>query len=557
MRLLSNWIVIVPSGDSDIPVYPTGIHSGEVHLLQGKAISIHTTLSKAKVMSMAFTGNSPSADLAAIAAGALPTEFKFVQLEALYLACCLATPHDYHTRLRPPSSKTFKDPYTNVTGISMEKWKLLCELCWTRFVIAKAPRRTPAAAVKSAINAACDAVISVVKDQQDLLGWSASEGWCLPDKIRAAFDGFLQQPVAATPGGYAGGVQYLDALASTVELNANAKDNEKADVSSVAGGGSSSGATSALTAEGMQQYIYRGKCEICPPVLEQPWEIPIDRIDSLLSKVTSSGPCDAPAAKLPKMLLGDLVRNTGYIGTFETWRIAGTFDPLDYVINILDRVATTATLEWEVCYLPPDPPKEEREPGYQCLYPEGYEYHIDGAEVNLAIVRGRCIQSYGLSGKEKVDRMEGAAYVAYCALEVNMASGRVLQYPNGSSEAKDGILAVLCPDCKNPLRCRHASSVLAALCRVKEEDWMSSTTPLGYWKKHGVKPGYSKESTLPIQLSKLATQKEWLSDIVGSPVSQDVIDMLQCVLTPSDIVLFEYFKPCMISKGLHSLTLFY
>ena len=528
VRLLGDWIVIVPSGDSDIPLYPSGVHSGEVHLLQAKpkGVSIHTTRSKAKVMSTMFTGDDANDALEALGAGTLPKEFEFVQLEALYLACCLATPHDYHTRLRPTSSTEFKDPYTNVTGVSMKTWKLLCELVWLKFVPAPTPRRVHAASVKAVINAACDTVISVVKDQQGLLCWSASEDWNLPDQIRAAFDAFMNQPVAAAPGSSTASA-YVDVLAKKVESSASQSHT------SSGGGASSAGATSGgcstLSAAEMQKYEYRGKCVSCPLMLDAPWEIPIDRVVPLLQKIAPSGTRDGPAAKLPKMLLGDLVRNTGYVGTLENWRIEGSFDSVDYVLNILDRVATTSEMEWEVVYLPPDPPEEERPPGFQCIYPEGYEYKVDGDEVNLAIVRGRCLQSYGVSGKEKTDRMGGAAYLCYAALETNMATGRVLKYPNGSSEAKDGILAVSCPHCKNPLRCRHGSSVLAAMCRVKEEDWMSSTTPLGYWKKHGKKPAY--KSTSAIKLGELATRKEWLSDIVGSPVEQSVIDSLQYVGT--------------------------
>jgi hypothetical protein len=185
----------------------------------------------------------------------------------------------------------------------------------------------------------------------------------------------------------------------------------------------------------------------------------------------------------------------------------------------------------------PDAPEDEWPQGYVCFYPEGFKYTVDGADIQLAIVRGRCVQSYGVAGKEKTDRMEGAAYLAYAALEVNTTSGRVLQYPNGSSEAKDGILATSCPHCKNPLRCRHVNSVLAALCRVKEEDWMSSTTPFGYWKQHGKKPTYSEKSSRPKRIAELATHKEWLSDLLGEPVPQGVIDSLKFVLILYKFVL--------------------
>jgi hypothetical protein len=528
VRLFQGWVVVVPSGDSDIPLYPTGIHDGEVHLLQGKTLSIHTTQSKAAVMATMFGAEgSPDPSLQALATGRLPTEFEFAQIEALYLACCVATPHDYHTRKRPSSSTVYKEPYTSVTGVSKTKWKSLCELAWSAFKIVKPQRygRSPAKDLKRAINGACDVVIKVLKESQSSIGWKSVDGWDLLVKVREAFDGFVQQPVTTKPGGGEGDVAiYLDAFASSVESKAEAKANTTP--SSDGNHDHLPSSISLMSPENMQKYTYRGKCGDCPAVVVKPWEIPLDRVDPLLKKVTPSVIRDGPPAKLPQMLLADLVRNIGYVGAFEEWRIEGTFAPLDYVLNILDRVATSSSLDWEVVYMPPDLPEDERPEGYECFYPAEYKYAVNGAEVQLAIVRGRCLQSYGVSGKEKTDRMEGAAYLAYVALEVDTSSGRVLQYPNGSSEAKDGILATSCPACKNPLRCRHVNSILAALCRVKESDFMSSTTPFGYWKKHGKKPDYSGKSSRPKKLGELATYKDWLSDILGEPVPEDVVSML-------------------------------
>lgn len=505
-RLVRGWTVVVVSGDSDIPLYPTGCHIGEIHMVRRLGITIHTAKSKAMAMSDIFRGDTDTgADplLDQMEAGILPPEFVFLQVEALFLACMTATTHDYHTRPSVSQKDPSKVSYTGATGLALTAWRKLCVAAWRKFhsQIRPEPATVPkSTAVKVALNAACDIVIHVYETQKCEMKWVSHQGYDLKTQIRYVFDGFMQQPVASTPGG-GPPAKYIDFLA-----------DEKFGSSTAAGGGGACVDLPTLAADDMGKYVYRGKCGGCKKVLEVEWRIPIDEVDPLLKPVRPTNILHGPAAKLPKMLLGDLVRNIGFTGTYEKWRIEGTFHPLDYVLSLLDRISTSASLDWKQALLPDK------------LHPEGFKMSLGGKAVRLSIVQGRCYQSYGVAGKEKESRMEGAKYVAYAAFEVDQSSGRVVRHPDGQSQAKDGIYSAFCPECKNPLRCEHIHSILAAMCRIDETDMASSTDPYGYWKvKGGMKPDYITSQEKPKGIGELATWKVWLSDITGGPVPDDVV----------------------------------
>lgn len=457
IRLRQGWYVLSGSGDSDLLMYVMGYFKGKL---------VHTKAAGDNVVIADFEAKVVLMERALGVQRALLTahEAVFMQYEAVLLQAALFGGHDYN------HSETEAGVVRNATGMG--------DVTRTQFLLAVGRafepettfRRTvemDRAKVTAAVLAAAKFVRETPVAKIDAKTAGAVYSCNRTDaQLESSFLAFWEHPVTLNSGGQRkSNVLYCNALFDAASTKVE-HDDDEVDVA---------------------DYNYRGACGDC---VHDPdaWVMDQHVCQGLQYENVSSDSTKPWYSKggtafgrVPKSLTGDVVQHVAFVGSYSNFSInAGGFSALNLVMDLLQRCRTIPTTSWSVAELPPS------------RVPPGTAVRVKGEDVMIVVVQAKVLQSYGAKMKEKASLagtdVKDQYYTVRQMLQVSKVSGRVIAYPHGSSIAKDGFLAVLCP-CNSPFpECHHATILKTAMSRLSEGALMSSTTSLKYWGKEGAAP---------------------------------------------------------------------